>query len=112
MLLGLGLLVALAAAGLGLAAGAWLKNYRTLQPLLLVTAVGSFFMAGGFSTVATLPPGVRLFDRFWSPAYAFETLQWAMHAATLPALQASWVGFAVAVAVSLGLGVWALRRAL
>jgi hypothetical protein len=34
--LGIGFMVAIAAAGLGLGLGAWLRDYRTLQPLLLV----------------------------------------------------------------------------
>lgn len=67
--------VALACAGLGIAIGAWLRDYRTIQPLLMVTFAGSFFAAGGFSSIPTLPRAVQAFDRFWPPAPVFDTLQ-------------------------------------
>lgn len=55
-LLILGFGIAIIAAGLGLAAGAFFRDYRVVQPLLVVISVSSFFVAGGFSSVSTLPP--------------------------------------------------------
>lgn len=67
-------LTAIGFAGFGLAVGAWLKDYRAVQPLILVTLAGSFFAAGGFSSVPTLPPAVRAFDQYWPPSWAFEII--------------------------------------
>ncbi len=67
-------LAALGFAGFGLAVGAWLKDYRVVQPLILVTLAGSFFAAGGLSSVPTLPPIARSIDRYWPPSWVFEAL--------------------------------------
>lgn len=111
-LLGVGLLVAMTAAGLGLGLGAWLRDYRTLQPLLLVTAAGSFFAAGGLSSVATLPPTVRMFARFWPPAYVFETMQALMHMAVPPDFTGIYLALPVVAGLSVAFGAWMVRRAM
>jgi ABC-type polysaccharide/polyol phosphate export permease len=111
-LVGSGLLVAIAAAGVGLGLGAWLRDYRTLQPLLLVTAAGSFFAAGGYGSVATLPPAVRTFDRFWPPAYVFEAMHALMHMAVVPDLTGFWVALPLAALLGVSFGLWMVRRAL
>lgn len=77
-------LTAIGFAGLGIAVGAWLKDYRAVQPLILVTLAGSFFAAGGFSSVPTLPAGVRAFDQYWPPSWAFETINNYTFMATPP----------------------------
>jgi ABC-type polysaccharide/polyol phosphate export permease len=112
LLLGIGFAVALAAAGLGLGLGAWLRDYRTLQPLLIVTAAGSFFAAGGYGSVATLPPAVRAFDVFWPPAYVFETLQALMHMAVLPDLSSAFIVLPIAAGLGVAFGAWMVRRAM
>ncbi len=105
-------LVSLACSGLGIAIGAWLRDYRTIQPLLMVTFAGSFFAAGGFSSVATLPRAVQQFDRFWPPASVFETLQsWTWMTAPPPAGPALLAALVAAVA-SVALGIWTLGRRL
>ena len=75
LLLLIGGLAALTCAGLGVAIGAWLRDYRAIQPLLLVTFAGTFFASGGFSSLATLPPDVRAFNRWWPPAYVLDGMQ-------------------------------------
>ncbi len=77
-------LTAMGFAGLGIAVGAWLKDYRAVQPLILVTLAGSFFAAGGFSSVPTLPAGVRAFDQYWPPSWAFEIINNHTFMATPP----------------------------
>lgn len=111
-LLGIGFMVAIAAAGLGLGLGAWLRDYRTLQPLLLVTAAGSFFAAGGYSSVATLPPAVRAFDKFWLPAYVFETMQAMMHMAVPPDLFSIYIALPIVAILGVAFGAWSVRRAM
>ncbi|HYG60804.1 MAG TPA: ABC transporter permease [Symbiobacteriaceae bacterium] len=109
-LLGTGLLAATAAAGLGLGLGAWLKQYRTLQPLIAVTAAGSFFAAGGWATIATMPPGVRLFARVWPPAYVFETMHDLMHRPALSDVSGAWLGFGAAAVLGVAFGGTVMRR--
>ena len=111
-LLGIGFMVAIAAAGLGLGLGAWLHDYRTLQPLLLVTAAGSFFAAGGYGSVATLPPAVRAFDQFWLPAYVFETMQAVMHMAVLPDLSSVYLALPFVAGLGVAVGIYMVKRSL
>lgn len=77
-------LAAIGFAGLGLAVGAWFRDYRAVQPLILVTLAGSFFAAGGFSSVPTLPAGVRAFDQYWPPSWVFEIINNHTFMATPP----------------------------
>lgn len=111
-LAGVGLGVAVTAAGLGLAIGALFRDYRTVQPLLLITAAGSFFAAGGYASVATLPPLVRAFAVWWPPAYVFEAMQLTMHSEVAPDLGGMLLSLPVAALLGVGLGWWSLRRAL
>jgi ABC-type multidrug transport system permease subunit len=111
-LLGFGLLVGIAAAGLGMAVGAIFHDYRILQPVLLVLAAGSFFAAGGYGSAATLPPAVRAFDVYWLPAYVFETMQGMMHRAALPDVSGLIVPLLLTAVIGVALGAWSLRRAL
>jgi len=110
VLAGVALLTALACAGIGIAIGAWLRDYRTVQPLLMITFAGSFFASGGFSSLATLPRSVQALDRFWPPAYVFETMQAQAWMTQPPSPTAVLVGCAVAAAAGVGIGAWALHR--
>jgi ABC-type multidrug transport system permease subunit len=111
-LLGIGLGVAVTAAGLGLGIGALFRDYRTVQPLLLVTAAGSFFASGGYASIATLPPLVRTLNQFWPPAYVFEAMQLTMHSATLPDLRGMLLALPLAAGLTVAGGGFLLRRAL
>lgn len=111
-LIAIGFGVAVAAAGIGLAAGAALRDYRTLQPLLGVLMAGSFFVSGGYASVATLPPAVRTFDMFWPPAYVFETMQAIMHMASLPDLSNAFWALPLAAFTGIAFGIWIIRRAM
>lgn len=110
LLLGVGFAIAVSAASLGLGLGAWLRDYRTLQPLLLVTAAGSFFAAGGYGSIATLPPTVRTFDIFWPPAYVFETMQAIMHMAVLPDLSGVFIALPLVAGLGVAFGAWMVWR--
>jgi ABC-type multidrug transport system permease subunit len=111
-LIGVGVLVAVSAAGIGLGIGALFRDYRTLQPLLLVVAAGSFFASGGYGSVATLPPFVRAFDVYWPLSYAFETMQIMMHGSAIPDISGVIMGMVAAAFISLGFGALMLRRAM
>jgi hypothetical protein len=111
-LLGIGLGVAVTAAGVGLGIGALFRDYRTVQPLLLVTAAGSFFASGGYASIATLPPLVRTLNTFWPPAYVFEAMQLTMHSATLPDLTGMLLALPLAAVAGVVFGWLLLRRVL
>lgn len=104
--------VSVACAGVGIAIGAWLRDYRAVQPLLMITFAGSFFASGGFSSVATLPRGVQVFDRFWPIAHVFETMQAQAWMVAPPSAAPMLVGSLLAAVAGAGLGAWALRRRL
>ena len=104
--------VSVACAGVGIAIGAWLRDYRAVQPLLMITFAGSFFASGGFSSVATLPRGVQVFDRFWPIAHVFETMQAQAWMVAPPSAAPMLIGSLLAAVAGAGLGAWALRRRL
>ncbi|MCG8351891.1 MAG: ABC transporter permease [Chloroflexales bacterium] len=110
--LGIGIGIAVTAAGLGLVLGALCRDYRTVQPLLLVTAAGSFFASGGYASVATLPPLVRTLNAFWPPAYVFETMQLTIHSTTLPDLTNMLLALPLTPALGVAVGWMLLRRML
>ena len=95
-----------------MAAGAVLRDYRTVQPLLGVLMAGSFFASGGYGSVSTLPPAVRTFNMFWPPAYVFETMQRWMHSAALVDVSSAIIPTLIAALIGMGLGLWMLRRVL
>ena len=104
--------VSVACAGVGIAIGAWLRDYRAIQPLLLVTFAGTFFASGGFSSLATLPPDVRAFNLWWPPAYVLDGMQSVALMSRPPAMTSLLVGEAVAAVLAIALGVWAVRKRL
>lgn len=112
VLLAIAALVSLACSGIGIAVGAWLRDYRTIQPLLMVTFAGSFFAAGGFSSVATLPRHVQTFDRFWPPAAVFESMQAWTWMTSPPSAVPMLLGSAIAAVLGVGVGAWSLSRRL
>nr|WP_300149273.1 ABC transporter permease [Propionicimonas sp.] len=112
ILLMIGTGVAIACAGIGIAIGAWLRDYRSIQPLLMVTFAGSFFAAGGFSSVATLPTGVQAFDRFWPPSYVFEIMQAWTWMPDPPDILPMALATTAAALIGVSIGGWALSRRL
>lgn len=111
VLVGIGLLASVAASGLGLAAGTWLKDYRTVQPLLGVLLAGSFLASGGYASIATLPAAVRRLNGFWPPSYVFEAMQWLMHGPSASLQTPLWLGLGAAALAGVTLGVLAQRTA-
>ncbi len=107
-LLAIGGLAALTCAGIGIAIGAWLRDYRAIQPFLLVTFAGTFFAAG--SSIATLPPHVRAFDQWWPPAYVFNGMEHVALMTTPPPYGALLVAETVAAFIAIALGALVLRR--
>lgn len=110
ILLAIAGLAAIACSGVGIAIGAWLRDYRAIQPLLLVTFAGTFFASGGFSSIATLPPNVREFNQWWPPAYVLDGMANVALMATPPPVGMLLVGEAIAAVIAIALGAITLRR--
>ncbi|WP_024287217.1 ABC transporter permease [Cellulomonas sp. KRMCY2] len=109
LLLAIGGLAAITCAGIGVALGAWLRDYRAIQPLLMVTFAGTFFASGGFSSLATLPPAVRAFNQWWPPAYVFDGMQSVAFMAQPPSMTGLLLGESLAAILALTVGVAVFR---
>lgn len=110
ILLAIAGLATIACSGVGIAIGAFLRDYRAIQPLLLVTFAGTFFASGGFSSIATLPPNVRELNQWWPPAYVLDGMANVALMATPPPVGMLFVGEAIAAVIAIALGAIALRR--
>src|SRR5699024_5702457 len=64
---------------LGIIIAHLLKRYRVIQPIIIVTFMATFFGAGGYSSVAGLPPIARTFSEVWGFSYIFEWFNPVMH---------------------------------
>ena len=68
-----------AAAGLSVAIAHGLRSHSTLQPLIILIALGSYFASGGFVSVAAMPPVARTFAVWWPPSYLWEWANPVLH---------------------------------
>ncbi|GIN70276.1 hypothetical protein J14TS2_07510 [Bacillus sp. J14TS2] len=64
---------------LGIILAHLLKKYRVIQPIIIVTFMATFFGAGGYSSVAGLPPIARAFSEIWAFSYIFEWFNPILH---------------------------------
>ena len=83
----------LALSGLGVLAAQLLRTHRAIQPVVILTALGTYFAAGGFISVPALPPAARAFAAVWPPSYVFEWANPLIHqfSATLPLERLGWL---------------------
>ncbi len=63
----------------GMLAAHWFKNYRVLQPVIIVGSIATFFGAGGFIGVGVLPEGSRIFAKYWVISRVFEWFNPVLH---------------------------------
>lgn len=99
-----------ACAALGVVLAHLLRLHRTIQPLVILTGIATFFAAGGFVSVPGLPPIARTFAEFWPFSRIFQWNNPVLYrfADHFPAQQWGW---AVAIAaVGLLAALWAGRR--
>lgn len=66
-------------ATIGMIIAHFLKRFHILQPIIIITFIGTFFAAGGFAGVSMLPPIARGFSTFWLFSYIFEWLNPLLH---------------------------------
>lgn len=69
----------IAAAGIGVLLAQILRTHRTIQPTVILLALGTYFAAGGFIPVPGLPPAARAFSAVWPPSYVFEWANAQVH---------------------------------
>lgn len=97
-----------ACAALGVVLAHLLRVHRSIQPLVILTGIATFFAAGGFVSVPGLPPIARTFAEFWPFSRIFEwnnpvlyqfaghfsarQWSWAVAAAVLGLLAAAYAG--------------------
>lgn len=70
-------MIACACAGLWLAHV--LKNYRVLQPTVIVLSIATFFGTGGFIGVSVLPEASQTFARYWIVSRVFQWFNPLLH---------------------------------
>ncbi|WP_226038556.1 ABC transporter permease [Aquibacillus saliphilus] len=66
-------------AGIGLLLGACFKQYRVLQPLIILIAIGTYIIGGGFAGVNMLMPLAREIANIWIFSVIFEWFNPVIH---------------------------------
>lgn len=85
-------------AGLGLLLAAVLQRYRTIQPLVILTCIATFFVGGGFVSVNALPPAAQQVSQVWLFSRIFEWLNPVLHGFDTSLTAGQW-GWLVALGV-------------
>lgn len=96
-----------ACAALGVVLAHLLRIHRSIQPLVILTGIATFFAAGGFVSVPGLPPVARTFAEFWPFSRIFEWNNPVLYQFAGHFTGRQW-GWAIAIA---GLGVLAAAYA-
>ncbi|MDL4841244.1 ABC transporter permease [Aquibacillus rhizosphaerae] len=66
-------------AGIGLFLGAYFKQYRVLQPLIILIGIGTYIIGGGFAGVNMLMPLAREIADIWVFSVIFEWFNPVLH---------------------------------
>ncbi|MGW8957033.1 ABC transporter permease [Paenibacillus sp. NPDC055715] len=82
MIYGMMIPVMMFCASIGLFIAYLLKNYRVLQPVIIVTSIATFFGTGGFAGVSVLPEGAQIFSKYWIFSRIFEWFNPVLHGFT------------------------------
>lgn len=104
--------VSLAASGLGVLIGIALRRGRAVTMLALNAAILLFFLGGGFTTVAFMPPWLQAMARLVPTSYAIEGLRQALFYPHLEGFVMDMAVLLSSAAVTVGLGSLALGRSL
>ncbi|MTE21404.1 ABC transporter permease [Streptomyces sp. TRM43335] len=102
--------VLVAAAGLGVLLAQVLREHRAVQPPIILTAIATFFVCGGFVGVDGMPPVARAISEWWPASRIFEWANPVLHrfSDSFPAGQ--WVWAVVAALLGVLAAAWAGRR--
>lgn len=96
-------------AGAGILLGHLLKSFRTIQPLIVMAALVTYFGAGGFVGTAMLHPALQRFADVWLPSRLFGWANPVLHGfATFSSAQI--LGLLAAAVAGLALVFFTYRR--
>lgn len=97
-------------AGLGILFGQMLRSYRTVQPVIVLTALITFFGAGGFVAKPMLPSPVQSFSDVWLFSRIFGWFNPVLHGFAPGLTAGQWGGSLLAGMVGIGLVLYAYHR--
>ena len=103
-------LIALASSGLGVAIGAVMRRFQGVASVGIPLSFYLFFLSGGVSVAAFLPQWVQTVAQFMPTYYGVHALQMAIFYNSADQLGRDVLVLAVTAAVTVTLGVLALRR--
>ena len=104
------LLIALASTGLGVAIGAATRKFQRVTAIGIPLSIDLFFLSGGISVAAFLPPWLQMISHFVPTYYGTHALEMAIFYNSTEGLVADITVLAVTAAVAGMLGVLSLRR--
>lgn len=97
-------------AGLGVLLAQVLRRHRSIQPIVILTAIATFFAGGGFVSVPGLPPAARSFAAVWIPSRVFEWSNPVLHGFSPAFTVAQWAWALAAASIGVALALAAARR--
>jgi len=106
------LLLALASAAVGVAVGAAARRFQRVAALTIPLAFYLFFLSGGISVIAFLPPWVQTIAQFVPTYYGMHALQMAVFYNSTDDLGRDLTVLVATTLVMLGIAVVSLRRRL
>jgi ABC-2 type transport system permease protein len=104
------LLIALASTGLGVAIGSATRKFQRVTAIGIPLSIDLFFLSGGISIAAFLPPWLQTISHFIPTYYGTHALEMAIFYSSTEGLAADVTVLAVTAAVAGILGVLSLRR--
>jgi ABC-2 type transport system permease protein len=104
------LLIALASTGLGVAIGAATRKFQRVTAIGIPLSIDLFFLSGGISIAAFLPPWLQTISHFIPTYYGTHALEMAIFYNSTEGLAADITVLAITAAVAGMLGVLSLRR--
>jgi ABC-type multidrug transport system permease subunit len=108
--LGVMALVALFAAGLGVAIGALVQRVQTVIGVAILGAIYLFFLSGGVGVLAFEPEWLQNIAAYIPLTYGVHALEMAVFYSSADQLGRDVAVLAASALVAIGLGVFAMRR--
>lgn len=96
-------------AGIGIWIASRLKQYRSIQPVIVLTAMATFFVGGGFISVVVLPPLAQGFAKWWVFSRIFEWFNPVLHQFANGFTGEQYIWFTIAALVGVFMMVWSYQ---
>ncbi|PAQ15721.1 hypothetical protein CD798_05130 [Bacillaceae bacterium SAOS 7] len=98
--------IMLACAGIGILLGRLFKKYRIIQPILVIVAIGTVVIGGGFVGVPLLPEFAQTFTDFWVFSRIFTWFNPLLHGFVDYLSWSQWIGIITAAILGVCLMIW------